>query len=151
MLKVVLYCLIYKFVVQLFRLFYEQKHINSLKAIRPATMGQLSFLLTIIITLTFYNRFKYLVRKSIPLRTVLSINFNIQNRGSLSTGTVIGAQIGGIPLKEVGTGTAIISVPIFIYFLVIAIYLAGGRKAIRHKWNKPNPKFVIQRLYSSTL
>jgi hypothetical protein len=39
MLKVVLYCLIYKFVVQLFRLFYELKHTNSLKAIRPATMG----------------------------------------------------------------------------------------------------------------
>ncbi len=56
--------------------------------------------------------------------------------GALSTGTVIGAQIGGIPLKEVGTGTAIISVPIFIYFLVIAIYLAGGRKAIRHKWKE---------------
>ncbi|KXJ38843.1 lactate permease [Bacillus spizizenii] len=56
--------------------------------------------------------------------------------GALSTGTVIGAQIGGIALKEVGTGTAIISIPIFIYFLIIAVYLAGGKKAIRHTWKE---------------
>ncbi|MFP3846182.1 L-lactate permease [Priestia filamentosa] len=56
--------------------------------------------------------------------------------GALSTGTVIGAQIGGIALKEVGTGTAIISIPIFIYFLITAIYLAGGREAVRHKWKE---------------
>ncbi|MGG3177905.1 L-lactate permease [Priestia megaterium] len=56
--------------------------------------------------------------------------------GALSTGTVIGAQIGGISLKEIGIGSAIISIPIFIYFLVIAVYLGGGREAMRHKWKE---------------
>lgn len=56
--------------------------------------------------------------------------------GALSTGTVIGAQIGGIDLKEMGVGTAIISIPVFIYFLIIAIYLAAGREALRRKWKE---------------
>jgi len=56
--------------------------------------------------------------------------------GALSTGTVIGAQIGGIPLKEIGIGSAIISIPLFVYFLIIAIYLGGGREAIRHRWRE---------------
>ncbi|AMM93532.1 L-lactate permease [Peribacillus simplex] len=56
--------------------------------------------------------------------------------GALSTGTVIGAQIGGIPLQELGTGTAIISIPVFIYFLLIAVYLAGGKDAIKYRWKE---------------
>ncbi|WP_312755351.1 L-lactate permease [Rummeliibacillus suwonensis] len=56
--------------------------------------------------------------------------------GALATGTVIGAQLGGISLQKLGTGTALISIPIFIYFMVIAVYIAGGFKAIKAKWKE---------------
>ncbi|MFJ7970720.1 L-lactate permease [Psychrobacillus sp. NPDC096389] len=68
--------------------------------------------------------------------------------GALSTGTVIGAQIGNIDLKEMGIGTAIISIPIFIYFLIIAIYLAGGREAVKRRWKET---LVVSIAFSLTM
>ncbi|MGG2016343.1 L-lactate permease [Bacillus sp. S10(2024)] len=56
--------------------------------------------------------------------------------GALATGTVIGAEIGGVSLQKLGTGSAIISIPVFIYFLFTAVFLINGWDAIKKKWKE---------------
>lgn len=56
--------------------------------------------------------------------------------GALATGTVIGAELTNVPLQKLGTGTAIISIPVFVYFIVIAVLIAGGVKALKLKWKE---------------
>ncbi|AXF56043.1 L-lactate permease [Salicibibacter kimchii] len=56
--------------------------------------------------------------------------------GALATGTIIGAESGNIPLQDLGLGSAIISIPVFVYFVIIAVYIAGGRRALRNKWKE---------------
>ncbi|QQK81230.1 L-lactate permease [Salicibibacter cibi] len=56
--------------------------------------------------------------------------------GALATGTLIGAESGNISLQDLGLGSAIISIPIFIYFVLIAVYIAGGWKALRKNWKE---------------
>ncbi|QTD40314.1 L-lactate permease [Sporosarcina sp. Te-1] len=55
--------------------------------------------------------------------------------GALATGTVIGAELGGLSLQKLGTGSAILSIPAFVYFTLVAVYIAGGIDAIKAKWN----------------
>ncbi|MBB4826659.1 lactate permease [Sporosarcina luteola] len=54
--------------------------------------------------------------------------------GALATGTVIGAELGGLSLQKLGAGSAMLSIPVFAYFILIAVYLAGGIQAIKEKW-----------------
>lgn len=56
--------------------------------------------------------------------------------GALATGTLIGAQLVNIPLKQLGIGSAIISFPIFLYFTMVAVYIAGGSKALKSNFGK---------------
>jgi lactate permease len=54
--------------------------------------------------------------------------------GALATGTYIGANLAGIPFQRLGTDAAVLTIPTFFYFAVIAVYLAGGWKGVREKW-----------------
>ncbi len=56
--------------------------------------------------------------------------------GALATGMVVGSELGNISLQKVGIGSAMMSMPIFVYFFVIAMYIAGGKKAIKDKWKE---------------
>lgn len=56
--------------------------------------------------------------------------------GALATGTVIGGELIGEQLQNLGVGTAIISTPVFLYFLVIAVLIAGGGDALKSKWKE---------------
>lgn len=54
--------------------------------------------------------------------------------GAMATGTVIGANLGEIPLKDIGLGCALLSVPTFIYFTFVAVYVAAGWQGIQKCW-----------------
>ncbi len=56
--------------------------------------------------------------------------------GALATGTVIGAELASVPLQQLGIGTAIISIPVFVYFIVIAVFIAGGIQGLKLKWKE---------------
>lgn len=56
--------------------------------------------------------------------------------GALATGTVIGAELISVPLQAFGIGSALLSIPVFIYFIVVAVYIAGGKMAIKTKWKE---------------
>jgi lactate permease len=56
--------------------------------------------------------------------------------GALATGTIIGSQLIRMPLEQMGTGTAILTTPIFLYFMGAALFITGGRKALTHKWKE---------------
>lgn len=53
--------------------------------------------------------------------------------GALATGTVIGSNLGGIPLQTLGSGSAILTAPTFLYFALVAVYLAGGREGLKKR------------------
>lgn len=54
--------------------------------------------------------------------------------GAMATGTVIGANLGEIPLKDIGIGCALLSVPTFVYFTFVAVYVAAGWQGIQKHW-----------------
>jgi len=54
--------------------------------------------------------------------------------GALGTGTVIGSKLAGVPLQQMGSGAAILSIPTFFFFAVAAVFIAGGWKGIRARW-----------------
>ncbi|PZD96765.1 L-lactate permease [Paenibacillus sambharensis] len=56
--------------------------------------------------------------------------------GALATGTVIGAGLGGISLHKLGAGTALLSIPVFLYFMAAAVGIAGGRAALKRRWKE---------------
>lgn len=56
--------------------------------------------------------------------------------GALATGTIIGAELGGIPLEEFGFGTAVMNIPIFAYFILLAVLIAGGWGAAKRYWKQ---------------
>ncbi|MDR6225697.1 L-lactate permease [Desmospora profundinema] len=64
--------------------------------------------------------------------------------GSLAAGTVIGANLAGITPQALGTGTALLSLPTFIYFAIVIAYLAGG-------WDGLKRRFVEVIITSATL
>lgn len=68
--------------------------------------------------------------------------------GALATGTVIGSELGNIPLHILGTGTAFISIPVFVYFMMIALYIAGGLHAIKTKWKE---LFLFSMTFSASI
>ncbi|PLS16793.1 lactate permease [Bacillus sp. M6-12] len=54
--------------------------------------------------------------------------------GALATGAVIGANLSGVPLENLGAGSAIISTPVFFYLLLISVFIAGGWQAVKENW-----------------
>ncbi|MBO9128612.1 L-lactate permease [Bacillus sp. 165] len=53
--------------------------------------------------------------------------------GALATGTIIGSHLIHMSLTALGTGTAILSIPIFLYFMGAALFITGGWSAIKEK------------------
>lgn len=51
--------------------------------------------------------------------------------GTLALGTIIGATLGDIPLQELGVGSALMCIPIYIYFAVLVTYIGAGKKALK--------------------
>ncbi len=56
--------------------------------------------------------------------------------GALATGTVIGANLAAVPLQQVGTGSALLSIPLFFTFSFSAVYVAAGWQGIRTRWDE---------------
>ena len=54
--------------------------------------------------------------------------------GTLSLGTIIGATLGDIPLHELGMGSALMCIPIYIYFAILVTYIGAGKKALRERF-----------------
>lgn len=54
--------------------------------------------------------------------------------GAMATGTVIGAELGGVDLQVIGLGTAFLSTLPVTYFIFGAIFVAGGWVAIKKSW-----------------
>ncbi|PWA05303.1 L-lactate permease [Pueribacillus theae] len=73
-----------------------------------------------------FDRFKAAVLSLVSLTVV--------PWGALSTGTVIGANLTNLSLHSLGAGTALLSMPIFLYFTIVTVYLVGGCKEIKKKW-----------------
>ncbi|HEX7066534.1 MAG TPA: L-lactate permease [Bacillales bacterium] len=56
--------------------------------------------------------------------------------GALATGMVVGSKMVEVPLENTAVGAAIVSLPVFVYFLLVAVYIAGGWQAVRGKWKE---------------
>jgi lactate permease len=63
--------------------------------------------------------------------------------GALATGTIIGSQIIEMPLSKMGAGTAVLSTPIFAYFMIAALYIVGGWHAVKQKWKETIGFFLL--------
>ncbi|MBP1931368.1 L-lactate permease [Ammoniphilus resinae] len=53
--------------------------------------------------------------------------------GALATGSVVGASLIGIPLQQLGMGTAILTAPTFFYFAILVVSIAGGWGEVKRK------------------
>jgi lactate permease len=51
--------------------------------------------------------------------------------GALAVGTVINAELANVSLLSLGVWSSVISVPLFLLYIVAVVYIAGGRKEIR--------------------
>lgn len=54
--------------------------------------------------------------------------------GAMGIGTIIGAEMGGVPLQKLGLGTAFLSILPITYFIFGTIYFAGGWEGLKRKW-----------------
>lgn len=54
--------------------------------------------------------------------------------GALATGIVIGSSLTDISVQDIGIGSAYLSIPTFIYFAMVSIYLVKGKQGIAEKW-----------------
>ncbi|MDQ0298457.1 lactate permease [Salibacterium salarium] len=87
--------------------------------------GTAFFIVTPIFIALGFHRFKAVL---LGLISLLAVPW-----GALATGTMIGSDLGNIPISNLGIGSAIISIPIFVYFVTIVVYVAGGWRALREK------------------
>ncbi|WP_339259594.1 L-lactate permease [Lysinibacillus sp. FSL K6-3209] len=53
--------------------------------------------------------------------------------GTLAMGTIIGASLGNIPLEDLGVGSALMCIPIYIYFAFLVTYIGVGKEAMQKK------------------
>lgn len=53
--------------------------------------------------------------------------------GTLAMGTMIGANLGGISIQELGIKSALLSIPTFVYFAFIIIFIANGWNGVKEK------------------
>ncbi|KWU54750.1 lactate permease [Bacillus mycoides] len=63
--------------------------------------------------------------------------------GAMATGTIIGSQLINMPLTTLGTNTALLSIPIFAYFIFLSLYVVGGRQAVIEKWKEGVGFFLL--------
>ncbi|CAM4096516.1 lactate permease [Bacillus manliponensis] len=80
-----------------------------------------------------------------PFQSVLLsfIGLMASSWGAMATGTIIGSGLIEMPLKELGTGTAILTIPIFAYFIILALYIVGGKRALLQKWKEATGFFLL--------
>lgn len=63
--------------------------------------------------------------------------------GAMATGTIIGSGLIGMPLAQLGSGTALLSTPIFAYFMILSLYIVGGWSAVWQKWKEATGFFIL--------
>ncbi|NMA70069.1 MAG: L-lactate permease [Desulfitobacterium sp.] len=54
--------------------------------------------------------------------------------GAMSIGTIIGAEMGGVDLLNLGLGTAFLSVLPIAFFILSSIYIAGGWEGLKRRF-----------------
>lgn len=53
--------------------------------------------------------------------------------GTLAMGTIVGATLGNVPLREMGLGSSLMCVPLFIYFALLVSYVAVGWQEVMRR------------------
>jgi len=56
--------------------------------------------------------------------------------GALATGIVIGSSLTDISVQTIGLGSAYLSIPTFIYFALVSVYLVKGKQGLAEKWGE---------------
>ncbi|KYD31375.1 L-lactate permease [Parageobacillus toebii] len=51
--------------------------------------------------------------------------------GALAIGTVINAELSGVPLHQLGEYSAMVSTPLFLFYAVVIVAISDGKKSIR--------------------
>ena len=69
--------------------------------------------------------------------------------GAMGTGTVIGAGLAGIPVRDISMLSALMSVPTFVYFTLVIPCIIGGLSAFQRHW--PESLLVACALAGSVL
>lgn len=54
--------------------------------------------------------------------------------GAMGVGTMIGAQLAGLPVDRVGVGSLILSAPLPAVFALITLWISGGRESLSRYW-----------------
>src|SRR5690625_3961536 len=54
--------------------------------------------------------------------------------GALATGIIIGSSLTDLTLQDIGIGSAYLSIPTFIYFAFVSIYVVKGKQGLIEKW-----------------
>ena len=63
--------------------------------------------------------------------------------GAMATGTIIGSQLINMPLTTLGTNTALLSIPMFAYFVILSLHVVGGWQAVIEKWKEGFGFFLL--------
>ena len=60
----------------------------------------------------------------------------------MATGTIIGSRLINMPLTTLGTNTALFSIPMFAYFVILSLHVVGWR-AVIEKWKEGVGFFLL--------
>ncbi|PEB52854.1 lactate permease [Bacillus pseudomycoides] len=63
--------------------------------------------------------------------------------GAMATGTIIGSQLINMSLTNLGSSTALLSIPIFAYFVILSLHVVGGWQAVKKKWKEGFGFFLL--------
>lgn len=50
--------------------------------------------------------------------------------GTLALGTIIGATLSNLPIKDLGIGSSLLTLPLYLYFTMIVIFIGVGKKQL---------------------
>ncbi|MCL6445253.1 MAG: L-lactate permease [Alicyclobacillus sp.] len=50
--------------------------------------------------------------------------------GALAVGTVLNSELSGVPLRALGVGSAIVTIPLYLLYTIVAVCVAGGWGAV---------------------
>lgn len=53
--------------------------------------------------------------------------------GTLAMGTIIGATLGNIDLDKIGMGSALMCIPLYIYYAILVVYIGVGLNALKKR------------------
>ncbi|QSB09509.1 L-lactate permease [Lysinibacillus fusiformis] len=53
--------------------------------------------------------------------------------GTLAMGTIIGATLGNVELEKMGMGSALMCIPIYIYYALVVVYIGVGLSALKKR------------------